>query len=108
MWLGMVFVIGGLVTVGVSDMMNQKSCNGTDINNNSTNVFNAEFSYAPISVLSQKLHGGSDCKNDTTSIFVGDLLIFGSQLWLYCSSLSLSFMLVPVLAMAPDSFLKMP
>merc|ERR1719277_1254017 len=25
-WAGMVFVIGGLVTVGVSDMMNQKDC----------------------------------------------------------------------------------
>merc|ERR1711973_548541 len=49
-------------------------------NNNSSNVFNAEFSYAPISVLSQELYGGSDCKNDTTSIFVGDLLIFCSQI----------------------------
>merc|ERR1711936_26608 len=26
-WAGMVFVIGGLVTVGVSDMLNQKDCN---------------------------------------------------------------------------------
>merc|ERR1719147_435050 len=25
-WAGMVFVIGGLVTVGVSDMLNQKEC----------------------------------------------------------------------------------
>jgi len=78
-WLGMVFVIGGLVTVGVSDMMNQKDCNSTDTNNNSSDVFNAEFSYAPISVISHQKHGNSDCKNDTTSIFVGDLLIFCSQ-----------------------------
>merc|ERR1712130_1071330 len=32
-----------------------------------------------ISVTSHQKHGNSDCKNDTTSIFVGDLLIFCSQ-----------------------------
>merc|ERR1719474_2137262 len=31
-WAGMVFVIGGLVTVGVSDMLNQKDCSTTDHN----------------------------------------------------------------------------
>ena len=75
----MVFVIGGLVTVGVSDMMNQKPCkpdNGTDhINNSMKEVYNAEFSYAPLTVLAEE----TDCKNDTTNIFVGDLLIFCSQ-----------------------------
>jgi len=78
-WTGMVFVIGGLVTVGVSDMMNQKPCkpdNGTDhINNSMKEVYNAEFSYAPLTVLAEE----TDCKNDTTNIFVGDLLIFCSQ-----------------------------
>ena len=78
-WTGMVFVIGGLVTVGVSDMMNQKPCNphnGTDhINKNIDEVYNAEFSYAPLTVLKSQ----SDCKNDTNSIFLGDALIFCSQ-----------------------------
>ena len=80
-WTGMVFVIGGLVTVGVSDMMNQKPCNpnnGTDhINNTNTinEVYNVEFSYAPLTVLKSQ----SDCKNDTNSIFLGDALIFCSQ-----------------------------
>merc|ERR1719350_2078539 len=78
-WFGMVFVIGGLVTVGVSDMMNQKPCkpdNGTDhINNTDYEVYNAEFSYAPLTILKSE----SDCKNDTNSIFLGDALIFCSQ-----------------------------
>jgi len=78
-WTGMVFVIGGLVTVGVSDMMNQKPCkpdNGTDhINNTIGEVYNSEFSYASLSVLKSD----SNCKNDTNSIFLGDVLIFCSQ-----------------------------
>merc|ERR1719507_2575834 len=78
-WTGMVFVIGGLVTVGVSDMMNQKPCkpdNGTDhINNTMEEVYNSEFSYASLTVLKSD----SDCKNDTNSIFLGDVLIFCSQ-----------------------------
>ena len=64
----MLFVIGGLVTVGTSDMITQKPCNTTT----TTTAFSA-FSYASVSVHSE------DCKNDTTSIFVGDLLIFSSQ-----------------------------
>ena len=78
-WAGMVFVIGGLVTVGVSDMMNQKPCkpdNGTDhINNTMEEVYNSEFSYASLTVLKSD----SDCKNDTNSVFLGDVLIFCSQ-----------------------------
>jgi len=68
-WTGMLFVIGGLVTVGTSDMVTQKPCNTTTTN---TSTFSA-FSYASVSVHK------NDCKNDTTSIFVGDLLIFSSQ-----------------------------
>ena len=69
----MLFVIGGLVTVGTSDMVTQKPCNTTEnINTTTTPTFRA-FSYASVSVHD------SDCKNDTTSIFVGDLLIFCSQ-----------------------------
>merc|ERR1719270_2331742 len=83
-WSGMVFVIGGLVTVGVSDMLNQKQChNSTDADNNdvihdnSTSVFDSEFSYADLTIHRNLKN---DCKNDTTSIFVGDLLIFCSQI----------------------------
>ena len=68
----MLFVIGGLVTVGTSDMLTQKPCNSTTSTTNSTPTFSA-FSYSSVSVHS------NDCKNDTTSIFVGDLLIFSSQ-----------------------------
>ena len=67
----MLFVIGGLVTVGTSDMVTQKPCN-TTTTTNSTPAFSA-FSYASVSVHK------NECKNDTTSIFVGDLLIFSSQ-----------------------------
>jgi len=86
-WAGMVFVIGGLVTVGVSDMINQKDCNpsnttGLDTTDYHTNTnmstISPRFSLmsAPISLA------GTDpgCKNDTTNIFVGDLLIFCSQI----------------------------
>jgi len=71
-WAGMLFVIGGLVTVGTSDMVTQKPCNSTSTTTNSTPTFSA-FSYSSVSVHS------SDCKNDTTSIFLGDILIFSSQ-----------------------------
>lgn len=80
-WTGMIFVIGGLVTVGVSDMMTQKPCkpdNSTSpSSSNVTHQYEFEFSYAPLSVLGAQAAG---CKNDTTSIFVGDLLIFCSQI----------------------------
>ena len=80
-WTGMIFVIGGLVTVGVSDMMTQKPCKPdnttTSHSSNVTSEYEFEFSYAPLSVLGAK---AADCKNDTTSIFVGDLLIFCSQI----------------------------
>jgi len=50
----------------------QKPCNSTSTSTNSTPTFSA-FSYSSVSVHS------SDCKNDTTSIFLGDILIFSSQ-----------------------------
>merc|ERR1719193_768807 len=78
-WAGMVFVIGGLVTVGVSDMMNQKDCS---ISYHNTTISIAkphhQFSImdAPISLADTR----PVCKNDTTNVFVGDLLIFCSQI----------------------------
>merc|ERR1712142_475441 len=78
-WAGMVFVIGGLVTVGVSDMLNQKDCTPSDHNNTiTTDKPHHQFSImdAPISLADTK----PVCKNDTTNIFVGDLLIFCSQI----------------------------
>lgn len=79
-WAGMVFVIGGLVTVGVSDMLNQKDCtpsNTTDeLNTNNSTVTQFSIMTAPISLAGT----GPACKNDTTNIFVGDLLIFCSQI----------------------------
>merc|ERR1712142_339502 len=59
-WAGMLFVIGGLVTVGVSDMLNQRECSSTPQNISATE--------------------DPDYKNDSTNIFVGDLLIFCSQI----------------------------
>jgi len=73
-WAGMVFVIGGLVTVGVSDMLNQKDCNTTNHNTTRQPVFS--IMSAPISLAATD----SGCKNDSTNIFVGDLLIFCSQI----------------------------
>jgi len=75
-WAGMVWVIGGLVTVGVSDMLNQKDCNPSD-HNTTESAFHPKFNLmsAPISLATSE----PSCKNDTTNIFVGDLLIFCSQ-----------------------------
>ena len=74
----MVFVIGGLVTVGVSDMLNQKDCSTTDHNITMNKAKHPVFSImsAPISLDS----ADGDCKNDSANIFVGDLLIFCSQI----------------------------
>jgi len=76
-WAGMVFVIGGLVTVGVSDMLNQKDCSPSD-HNTTVSSTKQQFSLmsAPISLAVTD----PGCKNDTTNIFVGDLLIFCSQI----------------------------
>merc|ERR1719153_918678 len=76
-WAGMVFVIGGLVTVGVSDMMND--CMTYDHNTTiSIAKPHHQFSImdAPISLADTR----PVCKNDTTNVFVGDLLIFCSQI----------------------------
>merc|ERR1711970_469648 len=74
----MVFVIGGLVTVGVSDMLNQKSCTTISDDNTTMTMAKPEFSImsAPISLATTE----PGCKNDTTNIFIGDLLIFCSQI----------------------------
>ena len=74
----MVFVIGGLVTVGVSDMLNQKDCHTTKDNITMNTAKQPVFSLmsAPISLAASD--GG--CKNDSANIFVGDLLIFCSQI----------------------------
>ena len=74
----MVFVIGGLVTVGVSDMLNQKDCSTTDHNITMNKAKQPVFSImsAPISLAA----ADGDCKNDSANIFVGDLLIFCSQI----------------------------
>merc|ERR1719312_1804631 len=78
-WAGMVFVIGGLVTVGVSDMMNQKDCE-TPHHNTTISMAKTHHQFslmdAPISLADTR----PVCKNDTTNVFVGDLLIFCSQI----------------------------
>jgi len=76
-WAGMVFVIGGLVTVGVSDMLNQKDCTPSD-HNTTVSTVKPQFSMmtSPISLAM----ADPGCKNDTKNIFVGDLLIFCSQI----------------------------
>merc|ERR1719431_1843535 len=76
-WAGMVFVIGGLVTVGVSDMLNQKDCSTND-HKSPMSMSKPVISImsAPISLAA--VHGG--CKNDSANIFIGDLLIFCSQI----------------------------
>jgi len=62
------------VTVGVSDMLNQRDCSTTNHNTTRQPVFS--IMSAPISLAATD----SGCKNDSTNIFVGDLLIFCSQI----------------------------
>merc|ERR1719350_836811 len=76
-WAGMVFVIGGLVTVGVSDMLNQKDCSPSDHN---TTVSSTKQQFSLMSAPISLAVADPGCKNDTTNIFVGDLLIFCSQI----------------------------
>ena len=76
-WAGMVFVIGGLVTVGVSDMLNQKDCTPSDHN---TTISKAQPQFSLMSAPISLATADPGCKNDTTNIFVGDLLIFCSQI----------------------------
>merc|ERR1719347_1761083 len=57
-WTGMLFVIGGLVTVGTSDMVTQKPCNTTERTNltASSHSFHQQFTYHWLSGHS------NDCK----------------------------------------------
>merc|ERR1719209_1120275 len=59
-WTGMLFVIGGLVTVGTSDMVTQKPCNTTEGTNltTSSHSYHQQFTYHWLSAHS------NDCKND--------------------------------------------
>merc|ERR1719369_203062 len=77
----MVFVIGGLVTVGVSDMLNQKDCHtpNTNIDPNS-NMSESRPKFGILTAPISLARADPGCKNDTTNIFVGDLLIFCSQI----------------------------
>ena len=74
----MVFVIGGLVTVGISETMNQKDCD-TSSPNTTTSMVKTYHQFrimdAPISLADTR----PVYKNDMTNVFVGDLLILCSR-----------------------------
>ncbi|XP_023326441.1 solute carrier family 35 member F6 [Eurytemora carolleeae] len=70
-WLGMVFVIGGLVTVGVNDLMAQSAGNST-----STNVTEHTLWSSPIVTAVY----GNDTKTNS-DLILGDALIFCSQVF---------------------------
>merc|ERR1719481_25655 len=80
-WLGMMFVIGGLVTVGLSDVMNQKpklsSCAGGNISTYETgyNLVLLPISPPPV-YCSEEPSNSSEASNPV----LGDVLIFGSQI----------------------------
>jgi len=78
-WAGMVVVIGGLVTVGVSDMIGQSDCNSP---NSTINAHKFSLISVPISlsIRHDSVSNVGECKNDTTNVLVGDLLIFCSQI----------------------------
>ena len=81
-WFGMVFVIGGLVTVGLSDMLNQKPTCHQDTNS----TIQAQQSQGYALVLSPvSFTSNSVCNPDNSSslhnVLLGDILIFGSQVF---------------------------
>merc|ERR1719369_2411366 len=77
----MVFVIGGLVTVGVSDMLNQKDCHTPNtIIDPTSNMSESRHKFSVMTAPISLARVDPGCKNDTTNIFVGDLLIFCSQI----------------------------
>jgi len=61
----------------VSDMLNQKDCTPSDHN---TTISNAQPQFSLMSAPISLATTDPGCKNDTTNIFVGDLLIFCSQI----------------------------
>ena len=79
-WFGMVFVIGGLVTVGLSDMLNQKPKCHHDTNSTIQGHHSQGYALvlSPVSFTSSSV-----CSPDNSSslhnVLLGDILIFGSQ-----------------------------
>ena len=79
-WFGMVFVIGGLVTVGLSDMLNQKpKCHhDTNATIQGHHIQGYALVLSPVSFTSSSV-----CSPDNSSslhnVLLGDILIFGSQ-----------------------------
>ena len=79
-WFGMVFVIGGLVTVGLSDMLNQKpKCHhDTNVTIQGPHSQGYALVLSPVSFTSSSV-----CSPDNSSslhnVLLGDILIFGSQ-----------------------------
>jgi len=79
-WFGMVFVIGGLVTVGLSDMLNQKPTCHHDTNATIQGHHSQGYALvlSPVSFTSSSV-----CSPDNSSslhnVLLGDILIFGSQ-----------------------------
>merc|ERR1719430_860480 len=77
---GMVFVIGGLVTVGLSDMLNQKpKCHhDTNATIQGHHIQGYALVLSPVSFTSSSV-----CSPDNSSslhnVLLGDILIFGSQ-----------------------------
>merc|ERR1719275_492869 len=80
-WFGMVFVIGGLVTVGLSDMLNQKPKCHHDTNATIQGHHSQGYALvlSPVSFTSSSV-----CSPDNSSslhnVLLGDILIFGSQI----------------------------
>jgi len=79
-WFGMLFVIGGLVTVGLSDMLNQKPHCSPDANSTIHGPQSEGYALvlSPVSFASSSV-----CAQDNSSslhnVLLGDILIFGSQ-----------------------------
>jgi len=83
-WLGMIFVIGGLVTVGVNDLIHGEDNGG----NNSTNMTVSGYHSSSSGLwssprdfprgLAMALYG--DDPKSNTDLIIGDLLIFCSQI----------------------------
>ena len=80
-WFGMVFVIGGLITVGLSDMMNQKpeGCSMPHSPFNTSLAHGYSMALPPLTFTSSPLCD-SDNSSSLHNVLLGDFLIFGSQI----------------------------
>jgi len=80
-WFGMVFVIGGLITVGLSDMMNQKpeGCSMPPSPFNTSLAHGYSMALPPLTFTSSPLCD-SDNSSSLHNVLLGDFLIFGSQI----------------------------